>query len=501
MFRSLHVATRRDHVQYAQEIEGRGNIEEHLASQQHEASLSFEHELACKDAAYTHRWRYAGLPVKPSHLRLDPEKLGGAGLLDPKNIMSGHAEQRAAELLQPPPVHEFNDSTAAPHYLAQTAAAQTRAAAHSQVLERTAELRGECKQGWRSLPSEEVQALLQKSRARAKLASVTMNGAHALHCSLRHGGPALAWLQGLAARAGAQWDAESKVIQSMRRKLGFRRNPRFDYMAAAPQKQVVVDPLLNRPPFGVTQPAATQAARKAAGGASGPFLCEPECVKIGQWAVGHTHSVRLQVPHTLLLASIFRLGESALFSVPPVRHMRLWVQIRNVSGTMRRLRLIPPASQYWHVSQVAFPTPGGLVAPGLAASVTVRFTPDSDADVRDAFTVDTELSRFSVPLLAVRAPPVIGLAARIDVGSVYQGNQLTHEVDIAGIEGSGTYQLFDSYAWQAVCEGGQAPATADASVAVGSAFVLRPARFSLQQGGTARLQVQFDAASQGVLHR
>ena len=164
-------------VQYEEEVKGRGVAGEHLALQQREANASFEHELACKDVAYTHRWRYAGLPVKPSHLRLDPEKVEHAGLLDPKTIMHAHADERTAELLRPPPVHEFNDATAAPHYLAQTAAAQSREAAYSSVLKRTGALRSERDRGWRSLPAEEVRELLQKSKARAKLASCTMNGA------------------------------------------------------------------------------------------------------------------------------------------------------------------------------------------------------------------------------------------------------------------------------------------------------------------------------------
>ena len=169
-----------------------------------------------------------------------------------------------------------------------------------------------------------------------------------------------------------------------------------------------------------------------------------------------------------------------------------------MSGTTRRLRLIPPASQYWQVSQVAFPASGGLVAPGMAAAVTVRFTPDSDADVRDAFTVDTELARFAVPLLAVREPPVIGLAACIDVGSVYRGNTVTHKVDVAGVEGSGAYQIFDADAWRAACKGVDTAGREAESVSVGGAFVLRPARFALQEGGTVQLQVEFDAALSGA---
>eukprot|EP00983_Pelagomonas_calceolata_P049165 1141380-Pelagomonas_calceolata.AAC.5 len=46
----------------------------------------------------------------------------------------------------------------------------------------------------------------------------------------------------------------------------------------------------------------------------------------------------------------------------------------------------------------SFPMDNGCIAPGMAAEVTLRLTPDSLADYDDVMVVDTATNRFSVEL-------------------------------------------------------------------------------------------------------
>jgi hypothetical protein len=124
------------------------------------------------------------------------------------------------------------------------------------------------------------------------------------------------------------------------------------------------------------------------------------------------------------------------------------IQIRNVSRVMRRLRLLPPASQFFHLSQCSFPTSDGLVAPGMAATAVVRFTPDTNANVHDEVTVDTELSRFTVPLMAVRQAPVLSLlSGRVDCGYVYTDEAKQEIIQVKGLQGRGVYKVFAADQW------------------------------------------------------
>ena len=52
------------------------------------------------------------------------------------------------------------------------------------------------------------------------------------------------------------------------------------------------------------------------------------------------------------------------------------MRVRNVTSVVRSLRLLPPASQYFHMSLPRFPLKEGIIAPGMAAEVTIRFCPD-----------------------------------------------------------------------------------------------------------------------------
>lgn len=86
------------------------------------------------------------------------------------------------------------------------------------------------------------------------------------------------------------------------------------------------------------------------------------------------------------------------------------INIRNVTSVVRLLRVTPPKSQYFHASLLRYPTHSGRIAPGMAAQLTIRFTPDSLADYDDFVIVETPGAPvLKLPLLARRDPPVLTL--------------------------------------------------------------------------------------------
>jgi hypothetical protein len=97
--------------------------------------------------------------------------------------------------------------------------------------------------------------------------------------------------------AGTQWDVEHKILESMRHKLNFQRNPRYDYMLPDKPKTIIIDPLLNRPAFGA-RPVATGPPKSKAGltaKARTSFVCEPAEVVVREWQPGQTYDMTLQV--------------------------------------------------------------------------------------------------------------------------------------------------------------------------------------------------------------
>ena len=174
------------------------------------------------------------------------------------------------------------------------------------------------------------------------------------------------------------------------------------------------------------------------------------------------------------------------------------LQIRNVSTTMRRLRIIPPASQLFHVTQCAYPTSSGLIAPGMAASAIMRFTPDTRANARDALTVDTELSRFEVALRAERAPPALSLPQQLDAGAVYLGSALAKHVTVECSGTDGAFMIVPAADWPP-SDGGAVNVESRDVVHIGECFELSPAQFDVEAGCSVDLSVAFHPKSTGIV--
>lgn len=167
------------------------------------------------------------------------------------------------------------------------------------------------------------------------------------------------------------------------------------------------------------------------------------------------------------------------------------VLIRNVSKVIRSLRVIPPASQYFFLSLPRFPTEAGIVAPGMAAELTVRFCPDSLADYEDEFQVDTTGLRFSVKLLAQRTPPNLTLPRSMDVGDVLVGNCKMHQFSFKNIGGQGKFRIIPRSMWPDQYQ------DAPADIARVGAFEVWPLHLDLSNGDESMINVSFEPQSTG----
>jgi hypothetical protein len=160
-------------MQFTNQVDAHNDLEQYLVKRQQESESSFDLELLCKDNEFTRFWRYTGLPIKASHLTLEPAKLAAQGLINPRDIMRSFKAHRQTEVLRPPPVHIFNDATAAPHHLAPTQAGMTRAEAAVQKHVLRGQKEASC---WAKMEMDQVQKLLKASKDRQKQAALVMSG-------------------------------------------------------------------------------------------------------------------------------------------------------------------------------------------------------------------------------------------------------------------------------------------------------------------------------------
>lgn len=158
-------------------------LEQYLKEQHDKADQDKAADFDARDQEFSRFWRYAGLPHVAPPLVLDKSKLQTAGLLDHRDILENIQTKYRKEMLDPPQLKEFSDSSAAPHYLAQTAAnlnrAQTRADMISKCKKSIAE--GSAFK-WHTLSPDMLRAELKASRDREILNSKRMNGTiHSSH--------------------------------------------------------------------------------------------------------------------------------------------------------------------------------------------------------------------------------------------------------------------------------------------------------------------------------
>lgn len=170
------------------------------------------------------------------------------------------------------------------------------------------------------------------------------------------------------------------------------------------------------------------------------------------------------------------------------------LQIRNVSATLQRVRVLPASTQYFHVSRLAFPAAEGVIAPGVHGEVRIKFTPDSLADFSDELTVITEKGAIAVPLIAHRDPPMLEMESCVSFGAVYVGNSVTREVVVRAHSGGGAFRVVSSRAWT-----DQALDVHETDhISLPGGLTISPAIFSLAAGNTVIMNFTFAPIAQGM---
>lgn len=407
--------------------------ERHAAAREAEARLAAEN-----DALYTPMWRDTGVPVKPSPLDVDPEKLASAALLNPKAIVAA-VQNRTNREMQPPQFPEFMEPAADFHYLTETTSyarykelasqqmskSKLRAKLDASIAATTKQAKGEgttdkmpvgtgtlyglTKQTpWAALSADEVERKMAESEARRKAISRKMSA--------------------------DQMEEEMKVLERMSRSQFYRRNPRMVPEAQAPPKRETVlhqetstvhmNPITKRP----MAPEASSASEKlrtiiktkaergnslraalAAQPASG-FVLEPETLAFHEY---HANGV-----------------------------FEAEVQVRNVAGVMRRMRVLPPVTQYFSVTDVMYPTDHvGVVAPGLSATVRVAFAPDSLADYEDEVQIVTDAGKVTLKLRGLRPAPSLTLPKEFDIGPTVVNKWRVKQFHFQNLGGESRFRL------------------------------------------------------------
>ena len=149
-------------------------LQEYLVAKKAEAEEAEARASAQCDAECTPGWRETGLPTKPSHLELDAPLMSSARLVNPRAILGRHLSHKGREVLQPPRVYEYNDTSVEPHYVKLTAALQNRREAiPSETLQRAKEISMKGRT-WHLLDDEELKKRIEESEERRRLQDLKM---------------------------------------------------------------------------------------------------------------------------------------------------------------------------------------------------------------------------------------------------------------------------------------------------------------------------------------
>ena len=168
------------------------------------------------------------------------------------------------------------------------------------------------------------------------------------------------------------------------------------------------------------------------------------------------------------------------------------LRLQNSSGILRRLRVLPPASEHFSVSLVKYLGEDGLVAPGMYCMVSVRFLPDTLADYEDTLYVVTEQGMMAIPLLARRLPPNLTIPHTIDVGNCYVNDLRSIIVPCKNQGGRGRFLLVPDYEWP------EPPDDVHQRDHVYmSPFKIQPAHWALEMGDSIDVKVDFAPGAEG----
>lgn len=168
------------------------------------------------------------------------------------------------------------------------------------------------------------------------------------------------------------------------------------------------------------------------------------------------------------------------------------VTITNVSGLLRRIQVLPPATELFSVASVLFPNSEmGLIAPGMSAKVVIHFHATSLADFEDEFVIKTEGKNMNVPIRAKREPPNLTLAKVLECGMAWAGDRIDSVFRCQNLGGSAGFKFFH-------LDENNDPEPGD-EILVSGPFTIFPLQFYLATGQFVDVYVCFQPTSGGLV--
>eukprot|EP00931_Biecheleriopsis_adriatica_P029163 TRINITY_DN17358_c0_g2_i1.p1 TRINITY_DN17358_c0_g2~~TRINITY_DN17358_c0_g2_i1.p1 ORF type:complete len:2291 (+),score=504.51 TRINITY_DN17358_c0_g2_i1:620-6874(+) len=186
------------------------------------------------------------------------------------------------------------------------------------------------------------------------------------------------------------------------------------------------------------------------------------------------------------------------------------VEFRNTTGIGRRLRVLPGKSPAFSISQLRYDKEknsarpelvgndslAAVIAPGMAAHLTVHFAPSTLNDENGALTICTEVGDFELPLLSRRVQPQIQVGEEVNCGCMLAGESMTESVRIRNVGGEGSCRLVvddsnmsDEFYYES-------QPNMDTTLVVGH-FRITPACFYMDANSQQDVSVHFSASEVG----
>jgi hypothetical protein len=192
------------------------------------------------------------------------------------------------------------------------------------------------------------------------------------------------------------------------------------------------------------------------------FAAEPNKVVFTDYQVGHTYQIN--------------------------------VDIQNVSGCSRKMRLVPLNSPYFTITRGVSNHPEGLIAPGMHVTCTVTFTPPSLCNYQEEIMVQSHSGYcLTIPVLAVRPAPCLSLPEVIECGSCLAGGRMEVELEVKNSGGEGRFSVRATTHHQ---HHQQSPTQSEGVLILGP-FTVSPTEFHLPPLHSTTLQVTFSPAAEG----
>jgi hypothetical protein len=179
------------------------------------------------------------------------------------------------------------------------------------------------------------------------------------------------------------------------------------------------------------------------------------------------------------------------------------VEFRNTTRVGRRLRVLPSNSEVFSTTVLKYEgdakrpvgaEPSSVVAPGMAAFLTVRFAPTSLNDQDEALTVATEMGDYPLPVMARRVQPQLDFEEPVNCGCILAGQTTSVVVPLTNRGGEGSFRF--------ITDGDAQVARYDTDDEGGTTFVcgsfsIKPAQFYLEADKSVDITVHFSAPQVG----